>query len=433
MDKLRFTPDRIFIESDDHVLELAYWHAGLGRIRRSKAEYGVARYEVPARPLLMADGRPCWHLGQGEIEVLQSIPFALRAVAAPFLSCQWLALEAMRHVDGFTDFLRQELAGNGPNFVLCCWLVGKAHSIGPVRRLAMAIQMMRRPRAALLAELSNLPEVDAAVVRLLAKAVPENVGLGLLVRMVGLAGNPAARRSLQAVPRLTFDLLEALCLLPSWLHHPEIAKAIADGAQVDILRSRLDDLLAVTRHDRRPALRRSLSKARGWGELSSRMWNWCERLQLEAPFPQPPISGSECLRPILDGVQLVAEGKRMQHCVADFEDDVRAGYVYFFRWFGEERATVQLSRAESGRWYLSEHLGRHNALLSPATVAAIRCEVAAQLPAPLEPVPATPNPPLLTPQEIHVAESLWRRICNVFSRLWGEARPGGTPCDGRTA
>lgn len=193
MDKLRFTPDRIFVESEDHVLELGYWHAGLVRVRSPKTEYGAARNDVPARPLLMADGRPILYLGRGEQEVLQSVHYAIRTVAAPFLHCQWLALEAMRHVEGFTDFLRQELAGGGPNFVLCCWQVGKAHSIGPVRRLAMAIQMMRRPRAALLAELSNLPEVDAAVVRLLAKAAPENVGPGLLVRLVGLAGNPAAR------------------------------------------------------------------------------------------------------------------------------------------------------------------------------------------------------------------------------------------------
>ena len=410
MGRLRFTPDSIIETRPEGVLELGRWHAGLSRTWRANEPFAPTRAQVPSDPLLMPDGRFRPYAPDAEREILSDIPFAIRAVAAPFGDAQWLALEGMRHVDGFADFLRQELAGAGPNFVTCCWVVAQARWAGRARRLELAVRMMHTPRAALLTELTDITGIDDVVVRLLSRAAPGEACERLLLCLTGLAATPEGRRLLLAMPQISHDLTLALRLLPPWLQHPGIARALSEGGSKDGLRTLLDGAILFADEARRPAILRSLAGARRWDELARRLRLWSDRLRREAPFPPPPIPGiDQLLEPIRNGAELEAEGKHMRHCVADYEHEVRLGGLYYYRWLGAERATVELASSDPGTWHLNEHLGRGNATLSPATVGAIAQIVERQL--------AAMPPPDPHPLDIYVAGTAYHRARDVFDRL----------------
>jgi hypothetical protein len=118
------------------------------------------------------------------------------------------------------------------------------------------------------------------------------------------------------------------------------------------------------------------------------------------------------LTPILNARELDEEGRRMEHCVATYADDVLRGKTYFFRWLGDERATVQLERRERS-WVVAQHLGLRNRTLSPSTVAAIHMEVAAARSEPW-------SPPAGTDLQTYVAGAAYYDASDVFDGL----RPG---------
>jgi len=52
---------------------------------------------------------------------LLDVPASCRALAGVCGKRHYLALEAMRHVEDFEDFLAQEATAAGMSFVLACW------------------------------------------------------------------------------------------------------------------------------------------------------------------------------------------------------------------------------------------------------------------------------------------------------------------------
>lgn len=72
----------------------------------------------------------------------------------------------------------------------------------------------------------------------------------------------------------------------------------------------------------------------------------------------------------------------MCHCVGNdtYVSQAMDGRSYFYKWLGEERATVELyPHFPTRRWKLCNALGHHNQALKPETLAAIMAVLSEQL------------------------------------------------------
>jgi hypothetical protein len=360
------------------------WSRGFQRWRLGSGDYDARCADVSDATWLTPAGEPLTHLPPPYQRLLGGIPRRERQLAAACDPWQWLALEAMRHVPGFTAFVAQEAAGAGLGYLAACWHLADISRRTPADRLALSARLMERPRAEMLAELSGLPELDAACARLIGRAPPADVTPGFIADLVGLVcHSPAARQAAQSLPRLNRLDLASLRLLPPWMQHPAIAGLIVRDRLGPVwLEQRLTPVIRDCSAEARARLLRALVAAPNKDALLACLERWHDRLSRTLPFPPPPIRGNGLLVPIASAEDLTREGREMRHCVADYADDVRAGIVYYYRWLGDERATVQLAAGEDcGTWLVEEALGVGNAPLSAATLAAIGQVVASQRPA----------------------------------------------------
>lgn len=391
----------------DGTLLLADWSAGLGRTLRADGAYPLSCVDVPGHPLLDGGGRPLAGLPEPERQVLSGVPEDIRRLAAPCGRFQWLALEAMRHVPGFSAFLRQEAEGAGYGFVLACWALSGARVRGRGDRLALAQRAMTEPRAALLADLAGLAYPDAALVRLLERVPAEEIDYPLVVALSRLCGDTCARRALWETPHLSAAGVRGLLTLPSWLLRPTVTRAVAAGATAHRLRDLVKDLDDLDAAER-VRLLRMVKGVTNWADLDRRLREGTRRILRSRPFPLPPIPGDDLLQPILDGDDLAREGRDLRHCAGGYGDEVRLGQCYFYRWLGAERATVELALGEDFRWRLNQALGSNNVDVSRATWDRIAALVAAQVAA---------RPLLL---ETYVAGGMYHDAEHALPRLaWG--------------
>jgi len=80
-------------------------------------------------------------------------------------------------------------------------------------------------------------------------------------------------------------------------------------------------------------------------KLHDRWMNRFNRLRTATsakPFPEPPIPGSFNIQPIKTEKDLLAEGRRMDHCVGGYTKAVRAGSCYIYEVKKPERATLEI-------------------------------------------------------------------------------------------
>lgn len=376
-----------------------------------------------AARLEWAEGRwrpwaPNWDLldAKGETdeaeaaEYVRAMPASARRLAGRFPRRQWLALDALRHVPGFAVFLDQEIAAAGLSFVLLCWEVSHAQYRPSAERHALATAMMSEKRAALLARLTDAPFTDRHL-RLLAKLRLRDVDKDLVWELLAAGEDRIVVQELSAAPRIGTALLHTVAALPDWLRPPALLRLMAAGdVSPDTILAALQPLLDADTV-LRPRIRAALATVTGWADLARLADRWRRVLRATIAFPLPPIPGTERLVPIHNGLELEEEGRLMGHCVANYTERALRGECAYYRWLGEERATVQFDRRPEG-WQVAQQLGPGNRPLSPATVAAIWQVATIQLAA----RPAAEPLPLDT----HVAGAPYYQAPRLFDRL----RPG---------
>lgn len=75
----------------------------------------------------------------------------------------------------------------------------------------------------------------------------------------------------------------------------------------------------------------------------TQQFNRCDVKVIENKvFPTPPLSGTKSIIAITSLVDLVKEGREMQHCVGSYSDKVLSGQAYVYRILEPQRATVEL-------------------------------------------------------------------------------------------
>lgn len=90
-------------------------------------------------------------------------------------------------------------------------------------------------------------------------------------------------------------------------------------------------------------------------------------LDLDAPFPTPPVQGSQVILPLTTARQLLAEGREQHNCAASYVERVaRQQRAYVYRVLWPERCTLALER-QGERWVPGDLRRAANEPVSDAT------------------------------------------------------------------
>ncbi|CAA6606115.1 hypothetical protein MTBLM1_80031 [Rhodospirillaceae bacterium LM-1] len=371
---------------ETHTVHQYDWEVGFHCWMLPKGDYAVARCHVPENDIVDEHGQLLPELDWALQDLYIRIPDKVLRLASHCTAHQWLALEAMRHVPRFDSFLAQEIKGAGVNFILAVWELGEAKRLSDRTRATLNRRMMSEDRISLLRDLTGSEDVNRATLKLITKADDVDINAEFLHGIIGLSANSSARKATLALPRMSSWLLDGLVDVPPWLQLPALARIMeADhigGYEIEEIITPVIRNCDEATQDR---IVRSLSTAKTWDEVEDRLIRWQEKLEPDSRFPKPPIPGTDLLRPIRSIHELQKEGWQMCHCVGNitYVSQAMDGRSYFYRWIGEERATVELyPHFPTRRWKLCNALGCNNQTLKPETMAAIKAVLAKQLPPP---------------------------------------------------
>jgi hypothetical protein len=77
-------------------------------------------------------------------------------------------------------------------------------------------------------------------------------------------------------------------------------------------------------------------------------------------YPQPPIRGSDEIIPISCLKELIIEGQEQRHCVKSYHETILNGEYYVYRVIRPERATLGLTKTNSGNWQIDQIALKNN-------------------------------------------------------------------------
>lgn len=319
---------------------------------------------------------------------LETLPMNYRRLAGHFpASYQWLALESLRNNPNFASFVEQELNALGLGYIISAWVFSDAHFKDAKTREYLSNVMMQLNRVHLLKAATEAP-FNKTYFKLLSRLpVSEFNGETLeTARWISLEER-LLKALIEGPNELSFDLIDLAASLPKWLQHAWLLRFIdrhyTRPYNREIMFPRTFLHAPPDLHGKIvQSLKHYCDAVTVIGAVLAPMINrWVFELDIDNPFPTPPIPGNEILQPILTPQALLKESQEMKNCVLDYYESIKSGQNYFYKWLGDERATVQLSLDDKGAgWKLVQHLGCKNHDLDQLTIRAIRDVVYSQLP-----------------------------------------------------
>jgi len=235
---------------------------------------------------------------------------------------------------------------------------------------------MHLPRTVMIESLTDLP-CGKPFLRLLSKLPLADLKKEVVWEVFDLAAIAKVQAALASLPPFHADALRELAKIPAWLVSPGLFVVLVEPLNAGkTLASILPPSLISAPKESRDRLADSLAGARDLASLENRVSKWADKLYYDVVFPSPPFKGGDILEPLRTGLMLRREGRKMQHCVAGYAENVLNGKSYFFAWRGKIRATVQLNRSRERRWKLVEALGRENEPLPEREMQAIAIALA---------------------------------------------------------
>lgn len=296
--------------------------------------------------------------------LMLAIPQNVRQLAAEFGDLQYVALESMRHVDGFDAFLAQEQRQGNFSYVTTVWRLLAIETQPFAMRLHWAKVLMTEPRTLVMSRLLDLP-CPKRLLTVLSRLEADKISPTIVWQLYDALIDRTMSQALCMCPTLSIEALPELLKTPSWMASPGLFQVLADHLSQDCpLDSIIPPAILNAPVGLRARIQRSFRQATDIDALENCIHHWADRLYDEVEFPTPPCTGIQgLLEPILDGLALRREGREMRNCVAGYAEHVVSGHSYFYRWLGPVRATVQLSCSPEGQWLLHEYLGYRNCRL----------------------------------------------------------------------
>jgi hypothetical protein len=205
--------------------------------------------------------------------------------------------------------------------------------------------------------------------RILAKIVPRSLSVMSLLYLRNALADPWVRGTLSHLDRINASALR-LVTNPRLREHvtPRLIEDVSRDAGEDRpygpVWYLLDDTLRMAdRADWHGCPRQFASLRRLQSlhdELTPRLETMWQNYPLPERFPPPPFSGTTEIQPVRTPLDLVEEGKVMQHCVAIRAEQVAKGWQYVYRVLQPTRATLAIVKTGQG-WMCMEMRGARNA------------------------------------------------------------------------
>lgn len=326
---------------------------------------------------------------------ISSVPVKFRKQIAPLGKYQWLALEAIRYVTHFDDFLEKESQYNNYNYIVSVWTISMAYNLPFEKRLTLNNELIHQERIAFLSSLLDLP-CEKRLLTLLNKFVVEDIDPELISILYYFSKNIKIFKALQNKNRLKKNIISmAYYQLPDWLITSSVVDSIQEIPEhIHSLESVFPPMVLHAQENQHKQVLAVLKSAHDYITLENKLAELTQKFLLLGNFPPPPFQSSEILQAIETGSQLKREGLRMHNCVAGYAKEVAEQKSYFYHWLdshknpnenagnkvGNQEATVQLKKSKDNIWYLHEYLGFANKNLEEKTILKIMNEVARLMP-----------------------------------------------------
>lgn len=270
----------------------------------------------------------------------------------PFGDFEPVAEEAAFEMPDFMDFLVSEEIGGGFGYVLACFILADIGAIqNKQERFSLISFIISNKRTQVLYALSSLP-IAKRHLHCLKRLRREDFSRNTLLRLFRLLNDPVKADAITKAKAISKILIENIERLPGWIFCPNNIQFIVEFVDIPLKVPEVFYLLPPCDTKRICA---SLSASSSRHDFMKRIHVWQERFIDNIPFALPSFVSLQngLLEPILNGIELKAEGDAMGHCAYSYRDAVIAGRAFFFRWRGKERATVRLGLFKS-EWRIAE-------------------------------------------------------------------------------
>jgi len=340
------------------LLHLTSWQDGL-QLYRAVDERGDSwervEYDLGIPLLLWAESNAGTPDAAAAKQFVESIPPAIRDIARPFVWRHCILLRLLR-----IEPMAASIVADNPvlAWLLVDWLAEAEMHPSCVHHLLLG------PRTTILSQVSGM--TSQGVVKLLSRIRferYESAGLETVRRFID-RGVP--QEKLAQVRRLSGPMLMHVLRRPTALLFP-VWRRLAEEcdkqhtaetiAVVESAISRIRDIesMAVQLAVRAPVMAyRGCTTMDALGHLHDR---WTARINERrtvdavdrlvglygtAVFPEPPVPGTDTIRPIRTQQELSEEGALMHHCVAVYGDRVMRKRSYIYAVHAPERATLEV-------------------------------------------------------------------------------------------
>jgi hypothetical protein len=285
--------------------------------------------------------------------------------------------EGARQIPGFEQFLATELCHFGPQYVCACLVLAEAGKLQFEARVALMDSIMHEKRGELVGRLCDGIAWPKAGLKVLAKLNTTGCRRSDFLRLAGYLRQPNTAKVLAHAAHLSPRILRAIWRLPDWICLPNLLPTFEEPEAVPVIRRSFGPRLWDLSRELRRGVVHSLGSVTSARELQLRLCSWHARLLSREPFPQPPISGDDRLRPLSSAAEIRREAREMRNCLHKLIEEVFEGVVYFYSWKGPQRATVLVIHGFGELAHL-EVKGTRNAEVDEATTSEIRSLVEEQ-------------------------------------------------------
>lgn len=303
----------------------------------------------------------------------QLVPTRSLKLARRFHEQNFAVLQALSHTHGMED-----LISSNPALALAIVrpdLFGVGGEVGRLETQARLIGARRRDALARL----GFPGTDAAE-HALRKIPAREATIRNLRQLQKILADDAAVLTLGHLPRL--NKIQVELLLAGW-------GVISACALRPILLNKADSQVRRLLRVMRDCLQMSDQLGEDWppsrpfdgmrslrrhhDRLMENVYNQAWVPRLNDPFPVAPFPAARGITPITSGLELMEEGREMNHCVVSRIDEVLAGDLFVYKVAEPQRATLAIALHGStdmpGRanWIFSELQGPGNREVKPET------------------------------------------------------------------
>jgi hypothetical protein len=386
--RCRFTKNTLVEELGGSRVEFGLWDRLFGCWEISDDGHRATEF-VPEWPILSGTGmwlrgptvadpskknfpisaRRRWPSEAAFSAYFSTIPQVYRRLVSCLGRFQWIALDLIWQNPEFAQFLDREIFDNGPQYLYACFVFGNSTALSRRERRSLSMELMYSKRSDLLSRLAG-EDCTRSFLKALPKLGDTPFDRSTYTCLLKAVKDPEITRLIAHASSLPEAFLQSIGSIPRIFFLPNVVTILTDLVDEEIgdlilyYLGEINHLSARAGGDFPVRAANSLKTA---GTIDAFMeWydKWSEHLFSKIHFPPAPLQTHASLEPLTSRSAMRSEALDMQNCLDTCVSEVLDGDVYYYRWTGDERATLCIQPVAQDRWGLAEILGFGNEQVS---------------------------------------------------------------------